>query len=127
MSILLDTCALLWLASGDASLSGNARLRITDAAIAYVSVMSGFEISLKCRRGKRELPATPDEWMRGILEQHGLTVLPLTLPDAVRAPQLPDIHRDPCDRLIIAAALRLALPVVTGDPRFGDYGVTVIS
>lgn len=57
---------------------------------------------------------------------HGLTLVSLELADAMRAPQLPDVHRDPCDRFIIATALRLGAPVVTTDPRFSEYGVTVI-
>lgn len=126
MNLLLDTCALLWLASDDPQLSDQARTRIETAAITYVSVMTGFEVTLKWRRGKLELPASPDDWFTTVLEHHGLTVLPLKMADAVRAPQLPDVHRDPCDRFIIAAALRLGVPVVTADSRFSSYGLTVI-
>lgn len=127
MNLMLDTCALLWLAGGDRRLSREARERIEQAPVAYVSVLSGFEVALKWTRGKLELPADADEWFMTVLEHHGLTAVSLDLADAMRAPRLPDVHRDPCDRFIIAAALRLGVPVVTTDPRFAGYGVTVIS
>ncbi len=126
MNLLLDTCALLWLASGDPQLDESARQRIQQASIVYVSVLSGFEVALKWRRGKLTLPAAADDWFTTVVEHHGLTPAPLDLADAMRAPQLPDIHRDPCDRFIIATALRLGVPVVTKDPHFSAYGLTVI-
>lgn len=125
-NVLLDTCALLWLASGDQRLSARAKDAIGAAPFAFVSVLSGFEIALKCVRGKIDLPATPEDWWTTTTAYHGLTVLELAAADAVRAPQLPDVHRDPCDRFIIAAALRLSVPVVTADTTFEQYGVTVI-
>lgn len=125
-NVLLDTCALLWLACGETRLSAACLKAIDAAPITYVSVISAFEVALKHRAGKLQLPATPDEWFYTVVAHHGLTLLPLTVADALRAPQLPDYHRDPCDRFIIAAAQRLSLPVVTADPRFAPYGVTVI-
>jgi PIN domain nuclease of toxin-antitoxin system len=127
MNLLLDTCALLWLASEDEHLSATARERIESAPVTYVSVMSGFEIALKWRRGKLELPATPDEWFTSVLQHHGLTAVPVEMPDALRAPLLPDVHRDPCDRFIIACALRLGAAVVTADTRFAAYGIPVVA
>ena len=127
MNVLLDTCALLWIASDDPRLSAEARLRIEAAGIAYVSVMSAFETTLKWRRGKLELPASPEDWFSTVVTHHGFTIVPLETIDAVRAPQLPDVHRDPCDRFIIAAALRLSVPVITADPRFAEYGVTTVA
>ena len=125
-NVLLDTCALLWLASGDRNLSAGGLAAIGRAPFAFVSVVSAFEVALKHRRGKLELPATPGEWFETVVTHHGLTTVNLDLADAVRAPQLPDYHLDPCDRFLIATALRLGVAVVTADPRFAQYGVTVI-
>lgn len=127
MNVLLDTCAVLWLASGSEKLSETARSSIDGAPIAYVSVISGFEIALKHRRGKLKLPADPVDWFEQVVVHHGLEALPLEAADALRAPALPDVHRDPCDRFIIAAAARLHLPVVTADPVFEHYNVSVIN
>jgi len=126
MNVMLDTCALLWLVSGDQRLSRQAREVIDGAGVVYVSVMSGFEVALKWRRGKLILPANADEWFAEVVRHHGLELIALSLEDAMRAPSLPDIHRDPCDRFILAAALRLGVAVVTGDRVFAEYGVRVI-
>jgi PIN domain nuclease of toxin-antitoxin system len=125
-NVLLDTCALLWLAAGDSRLSVDAKTAISEAPLVYVSVVSAFEIALKETRGKLELPAQPEEWFETIVSHHGLTVQELTLADSLRAPQLPDIHRDPCDRFIVATSLRLGTPVVTPDEHIAQYDVRVI-
>ena len=127
MNVMLDTCALLWLAAGDAKLSEQARNCIDEAGVAFVSVISGFEVALKARRNKLKLPAQADEWFKAIAKHHGLEVVPLNMDDALKAPLLPTIHRDPCDRFIIAQAIRLNVPVVTGDDTFSAYGIAVVT
>ena len=124
--MILDTCALLWLASGDKKLSRSALKEINEASAVYVSAISGFEIAIKVARGKLKLPSPPQEWFEKIVEHHGLAVLPLELNVCITAAQLPPIHDDPCDRFIIAAAKLHDMTVVTADERFEKYGVTVI-
>jgi PIN domain nuclease of toxin-antitoxin system len=126
-SMILDTCALLWLASGDKKLSRSALKQISEAPAVYVSAISGFEIAIKVAKGKLKLPGPPQEWFEKIVEHHGLSVLPLELNVCIAAAQLPAIHDDPCDRFIIAAAKTNELPVVTADERFEEYGLTVLS
>jgi PIN domain nuclease of toxin-antitoxin system len=77
-------------------------------------------------KGKLKLPSPPQEWFEGIVEHHGLAVLPLELDVCIAAAQLPPIHDDPCDRFIIAAAKTSDLAVVTADERFEEYGLTVL-
>jgi len=125
--MILDTCALLWLASGDKKLSGAALRQINEAPSVYVSAISGFEIALKAANGKLKLPRPPQEWFENVVKHHGLAVLPLELNVCVTAAQLPPIHDDPCDRFIIATAQIGGLEVVTTDERFVEYGITVLS
>ena len=124
--MILDTCALLWLASGDKKLSRSALKEINEASAVYVSAISGFEIAIKVARGKLKLPGPPQEWFEKVAEHHGLAVLPLELNVCIAAAQLPPIHNDPCDRFIIATAKLHDLTVVTTDERFEKYGVAVI-
>lgn len=124
--MLLDTCALLWLAQGGERLSEDTRLRLNREPVVYVSAISGFEIGVKLRKGKLELPAPPLEWFEKIVEHHGLNVIPLDLPICIRATELEPIHADPCDRLILATAKLRNLAVVTADPVFSRYGVEVL-
>jgi PIN domain nuclease of toxin-antitoxin system len=124
--MILDTCALLWLASGDRSrLSPKTLSRIDQAMNVSVVAISGFEVGIKHKAGKLYLPVASQEWFGAILRFHQIDVIDLDLDICIRAIDLPPIHKDPCDRLIIAAALIRDLPVVTADRRFADYGVTV--
>ncbi|MCU0786060.1 MAG: type II toxin-antitoxin system VapC family toxin [Verrucomicrobia bacterium] len=123
--MILDTCALLWLAAGDKKLSRATLKKINEAPAVYVSAISGFEVAIKSQRGKLKLPLPPAEWFEQVAAHHGLTVLPLALDVCIQAAELPPIHDDPCDRFIIAAARLNDLPVVTTDERFEKYGVTV--
>lgn len=68
----------------------------------------------------------PEEWLREILRHHDIQVAQVGLEIALSAAQLPFIHRDPCDRLIVATARRHNCPVVTADPHVAPYGVDVI-
>ena len=124
--MILDTCALLWLAGGDKKLSRSAAKRINESPAVYVSAIRGFEIGLKVRKKKLKLPLAPKEWFEGVVEHHNLTVFPLTLEIRVAATELPPIHEDPCDHFIIATARLNDLTVMTGDETFEKYGLTII-
>ncbi|HEY2951060.1 MAG TPA: type II toxin-antitoxin system VapC family toxin, partial [Verrucomicrobiae bacterium] len=95
-AMILDTCALLWLASGSKTLSRSTLKEINEAPAVYVSAISGFEIAIKAAKGKLKLPNPSQEWFEKIIEHHGLAVLPLELSVCIAAAQLPPIHDDPC-------------------------------
>lgn len=124
--MILDTCALLWLASGSKRLSRSTLTEINEAPAVYVSAISGFEIAINVAKGKLTLPNPPQDWFEQVVEHHGLAVLPLELNACIAAAQLPPHHQDPCDRFIIATAKLRDLTVVTTDEQFEPYGVRVI-
>jgi PIN domain nuclease of toxin-antitoxin system len=125
--MILDTCALLWLARGHKKLSRAALKQINLAPAVFVSAISGFEIAIKVAKGKLKLPYPPQEWFEKVVDHHGLAVLPLDLEICIAAAQLPPIHDDPCDRFIITAAKTGDFVVVTADERFQQYGIAVLS
>ena len=124
--MILDTCAVLWLAEGSRDLTEGTVERIRQTPVVYLCAISGFEIAIKVAKRKLELPLPPHDWFVKTIEHHDLTVLFLDLDLCISSAELPRVHSDPCDRLIIAAAKRDNLTVVTADPRFVKYGVTVI-
>ena len=124
--MILDTCALLWLAQGGGELSPAALARIADAPVVHVSAIPGFGVGLKRAQGRLVLPARPLEWFRGVAEHHDLSVLPVDLDAAVRATELPAVHADPVDRIIVATAELRGWPVVTRDAVFSRYGIEVV-
>ena len=120
MIVLIDAHALLWWANDDAKLSEPARRTIADPTNAVlVSAATIWEIEIKRVAGRLDAPETIlDE-----AERSGFDVIPLTGADAVAAANLPDHHRDPFDRLLIAQALRLDAIVISRDRAFASYGV----
>ena len=124
--VLCDTCALIWLATGDAKLSRVARNVIRDAELLYFSSISIWEIARKVKAGELEIPVSPTLFADMIVKQYGMKELPLDNAIMLRASALPEIHKDPADRFIIATALLTDCVVVTGDHRFQEYGVETI-
>ena len=61
-----------------------------------------------------------------MVDEYDLNVIDPDLEICQQAAELPSIHRDPCDRFIIAAAMRINAGVVTADPVFARYGVDVL-
>ena len=124
--ILLDTCGLLWLVAGNDRISAEVRARINGEPIVSVSAISALEIALKVRSGKLRLPMPNLDWWERAISHHHLNVLDSDPAILIRSAELPPIHRDPADRIIVATALREMAPVVTSDARFSQYGVEVL-
>ncbi len=120
--ILLDTCALLWLASDQGQLSEKAKKCIgSNAGSLFVSAITAFEIAVKCRNKRLELRLPPMDWFTEALDFHGITELPITSSIAVSSVQLPALHTDPCDRIIIATAQMHAMKILTRDKVIVKY------
>lgn len=124
--ILCDTCALIWLATGDAKLSRMTRTIIREAELLCFSSISIWEIARKVKAGVLEIPVSPTLFADMLVKQYGMKELPLDNPVMLRASALPEVHKDPADRFIIATALLNDCVVVTGDHRFTAYGVETI-
>ena len=124
--LLVDTCAIIWLATGDRKLSKIARDAMRDAELLCFSSISIWEIARLVKAGDLELPVSPTRLAELLVEQYEMKELPVNNSISLRASALPEIHKDPADRFIIATALLNDLTVVTGDHRFSEYGVETI-
>ena len=124
--MLLDTHALLWWLSDDPKLSRRAARAIQSSSEVLVSAAIGWEIATKYRVGKLRLKSWVPADLPSVLDRANMEVLGITMAHAVQAGALPEHHRDPFDRLLIAQSLMERLPIVTGDPAFDAYGVEVI-
>jgi PIN domain nuclease of toxin-antitoxin system len=124
MRYLLDTHALLWWLFDDPKLSQRAREIIAKPEHEIlVSAASAWEIATKHRLGK--LPEAGDivDQLPTYIQKARFTTLDVVVEHALLAGRLPGPHRDPFDRMLIAQARILNVPVVTTDPVFGNYGV----
>ena len=124
--VLCDTCALIWLATGDAKVSRVARNVIRDAELLCFSSISICEIARKVTAGELEIPVSPAMFADMLVKRYGMKELPLDNAIMLRSSALPEIHKDPADRFIIATALLNDCVIVTGDRRFPEYGVETI-
>ena len=124
--VLLDTCALIWLATGDARLSRSARRTIREAEVLCFSAISIWEIARKVKKGILEIPVSPARFASLVSSQYGAEELPVNNAIALMAADLPEVHKDPADRFIIATALLNDLLVVTADHNFPAYGVSTV-
>lgn len=125
--VLVDTCALIWLAVGDTKLSRRAREVIRESEVLCFSSISIWEIARKVKSGDLEIPVTPLRFADLLVKQYGMREMPLNNAVMLRASALPEIHKDPEDRFIIATALLNDRVIATGDRRFAAYGVETIA
>ncbi|WP_259331681.1 type II toxin-antitoxin system VapC family toxin [Pseudomonas sp. FW300-N2A2] len=120
----MDTHAFLWWLSDDPSLGADARQMIGEPRNqVLVSAASIWEISIKQAKGMLEAP----EDLEALVEDEGFTKLPISLFHGQQAGKLPEIHRDPFDRMLIAQAQAEGLELVTADGIIPQYGVRVVS
>jgi len=126
--ILLDTHALVWLASAPDRLSDAARSSIrANPASLHLSVVSAWEISLLVKRGRLTLPLPPEEFLTAAIAHHGLIELPLNRRIAQYSVSLPDLHHDPFDRILIAECLTRELSLISCDTVIPRYpGIHVV-
>jgi PIN domain nuclease of toxin-antitoxin system len=120
--VLVDSHTLLWFAAGYRKRISKALQARIEAEATLVSTASLWEIAIKSSLGKLEAP----EDLPAQVEQLGFDLLPVNAEHAWRVKQLPFHHRDPFDRLLIAQAQLERVPILTADPAFGDYDVTVV-
>ena len=127
MKALLDTHAFLWWINDDPRLSDAARQLIGNGESAlFLSAASGWEIAIKMRLGRLEVQGDPEHFIFEQLVLNDITVLPISMNHALRTAILPDHHRDPFDRMLVAQSQIEQLPIVTADPLITRYAVEVI-
>ena len=119
---LLDTCTLLWLASGHSQLSAEAkRLLKTAQGKVFVSSISALEIAIKARRKKLVLPLRAGEWFARAVAHHGLNEIAVDSTTAAFSGELPTLHFDPFDRILVATAALNSLKILTPDKEIAKY------
>ena len=127
MRYLLDTHALLWWLVDDEQLSAPARAAISDPDNdLFVSSASAWEISTKHRLGKLPEAGEIVRDFGDLLRQAQMIPLPVSIEHALEAGALPDHHRDPFDRMLIAQSAIEDIPIITRDPAFAAYGVALV-
>jgi len=92
----------------------------------YFSAVSAWEINVKYRIGKLELPLPPDRFIPKERDRHFITPLDLTERDTLHLYKLPLNHKDPFDRMLISQAIERSLTILTPDPLVTQYPVRTL-
>ena len=123
MNVLLDTHILIWALENSPSLSKKARDVITTGAnMVFVSSASVWEISIKKSTGKL---IVPDNLLEE-LAAHRFSLLNISAEHAQLAGELPMIHKDPFDRMLVAQAKIEKLTLISNDPMIAQYRVKLL-
>jgi PIN domain nuclease of toxin-antitoxin system len=125
MKVLLDTHTLLWALTDESKLSERVR-KLLPRADTWFSVASLWEILIKAHVGKIPLPRPTGPFVMSKLQLNGVRLLNVTPDHVLRVESLPDHHRDPFDRMLIAQSLEERIPVITADRVFARYPVELI-
>ena len=127
MKILLDTQCWLWWITTPEKLSRSARRRIADRRnIIYLSAASAWELAIKYSIGKLPLPEPPWQFVPKRLARDAITALPVEIMHALHVAGLPQHHKDPFDRLLIAQSQVENTILISRDSIFNSYDCSVI-
>ncbi len=124
--LLLDTPMWVWILEGNTSRIAPAAVPLLQRAAAGAGLtvcdISYWEVAVKAAKGKLTLSIAPTLWLRRAERAPGISSLSLDREILLLSTQLPgDIHGDPADRMLIAAAQLHAMPLITVDQRIIEY------
>ncbi len=115
--ILLDTHIWVrWLISNDVGASISELIEKSEKVA--VSAISCWEVVYLVKNGRIDIPISLEDWMKAALDKSGVFCLPVDKDIAVLSARLPNHHRDPADRIIIATSITHELPLISFDSEF---------
>lgn len=122
MKYLLDTHIYLWWLNDDTQLSDSIKnyLSNTNNDI-FVSAVSFWEISIKHRLGKLPMKTS----FTSLYDNLQFTLMPITIKHVLEVDTLPNYHKDPFDRMLVAQARVEKCTIITNDPKIKDYEIAI--
>jgi PIN domain nuclease of toxin-antitoxin system len=127
MRILLDTCTFLWIVTDAPELSDLARdVFVNPGNEVYLSAVSTWEITIKHTIGRLPLPEAVEKFIPAQREEHGVASLALQEEATLHLTRLPEMHKDPFDRMLICQAIVHGLVILTPDELIMQYPIRCI-
>ena len=127
MKYLLDTHAFLWFVSDDNNLSPKAKSIIKDHNNEiYFSAASAWEISIKIRLGRLTMEENLEPFIVAQLAENNFQTLSITILHSIYTSKLPEIHKDPFDRMIIAQSKAENMSLISKDKNIKKYKTPVV-
>ncbi len=115
MPLIVDTCVLLWMAADPDRISKTAHEQLQKETDLYVSAISAFEVAIKHKKKKLELPMKPWDWFQQTTKFFEIIEIPISAEIAALSTTVEVPHPDPCDRIIIASAITNNLAILSPD------------
>ncbi|HEY4233343.1 MAG TPA: type II toxin-antitoxin system VapC family toxin [Lacipirellulaceae bacterium] len=127
MRLLLDTHIFIWHILGDERLADPYKDALLNSANQlFLSVVSIWEVTVKHRLGKLRLAEPPSVYFPAQRQRHAIDSLRLDEESVVQLVNLPGIHHDPFDRMLICQAREHDLTLMTADKTIGKYPVGLL-
>lgn len=126
MRLLLDTHVFLWLLSAPERLGEHSRSVEDTANDSFFSSASSWEIAVKVDLGRLSLPDVPARYVPDRMRAIGVQPLAVEHVHALAVADLPMLHKDPFDRMLVAQARHMGLTIVTADADIARYDVPAI-
>jgi PIN domain nuclease of toxin-antitoxin system len=124
--VLLDTHVFLWLHTEPERLGEHLAVVEDRRSQLLISAVSSWEIAIKYGLGRLPLPEPPERYVPERLRAIGAQALAIEHTHALAVAALPHLHRDPFDRLLVAQAGLLDVPILTADPQLVRYPVRTL-
>ncbi len=127
MRYLLDTHVLLWWLDDASRLRPETRTLFSTASNELLwSAGSTWELAIKSQIGKLRLGEPVQQFVARVMAEQNLLPLPIHHSHAARVAELPAIHRDPFDRLLVAQAMVEGVSLITADTQLAAYGIECV-
>lgn len=124
MRYLVDTNAWIGFFEGRRDFGINAKRVMSEYSWeCAASIASIWEAAIKIGIGKLKLPYDLETDLPGLMDRNGFEILPISISAATSVKNLPSIHADPFDRIMVAQAKKDGLDIVSSDPIFESYGL----
>jgi PIN domain nuclease of toxin-antitoxin system len=120
VKVLVDTCVLLWLITGERKLSPRVSASLMGGEV-WLSSVSVWEIAVKFSKGSLRLPLPPDRLIPAARDRYGISPLAIDEESALHIIKLPPLHSDPFDRMLVSQAIIHGMTIVTPDPLVTQY------
>ena len=127
MKLLLDTQVFLWMVAGSPRMPAALRDQVCSPdATVWLSAASVWELAIKQGLGRIVLPAPAAEFAGAERTRHRITALQIDEAAAAHLPKLPDLHRDPFDRMLVCQAIEHELTLVSADRMLRRYPIKTL-
>jgi PIN domain nuclease of toxin-antitoxin system len=128
VKVLLDTHSFLWWVTDDPQLSARARRTISSGSNeVHFSAVSAWEIAIKAGLGRLRIgDGDTEQFIAQQVAVNGFGVLAIEMSHALKTASLPNYHRDPFDRLLIAQAMSEEMALISADRALADYRVKIV-